>query len=54
MVADPDHPGQTISLVELEQRQRGRIYRQQMERATAAVAADNSLPAPSSSPTNSR
>jgi hypothetical protein len=48
MVSDPDHPGQTISLVELEQRQRGRIYRQQAERTAAVV---DSLPASSSSPT---
>jgi hypothetical protein len=49
MVSDPDHPGQTNSLVELEQRQRGRIYRQQAERTAAVV---DSLPASSSSPTN--
>jgi hypothetical protein len=49
MVSDPDHPGQTISVVELEQRQRGRIYRQQAERSAAVV---DPLPASSSSPTN--
>ena len=49
LVADPDHPGQTISLVELEQRQRGRLYRQQAERAAAA---SGSLPASASSSLN--